>query len=293
MGRVGIPLINAPTQGALGPLHRTSFSVNALTVDHCFRKLYSCDVSLFGAAGWFGKTPARPIPAIDHKTLVKGIVSHMPRVRSLIILDRDVGHLIANASAAPRPRSLYVGRGLDSDDFMAPPFHPAKWAPNLRNVDLMCSRFIWKEPMWNNLEHLRIDTGDLVPGLPMQEIPTILEASPGLRSLEITGIFPPGQSPLPVVKLEALESLTFDTTANGSPVEALNSIIALPTARCRVFFDGSDETQVQSTLQSICRIASGIVDGQAGRKLKLTAPRQNNRFTIGGFKVHPKQEVLT
>ncbi|KAG8946821.1 hypothetical protein FRC04_011368 [Tulasnella sp. 424] len=219
--------------------------------------------------------------------LIKAIVGHMPRVRSLRIIDEEFGYLLENTSAAPCLRSLSLGQGLrdNDDDPIALPFHPAKWAPNLRNVDLMCSPLTWMEPLWNNLERLFIDTGRFMPGLPMQEIFTILKASPGLRSLDITGIVPPEQSPLPAVKLEALESLRFDSTKGGSLAEALNSIIALPTARCAVHFDASDETQVESALQSICRIGLSIADGEAGRKLELVRNDNVNSLTMGGFDV--------
>lgn len=224
-------------------------------------------------------------PGLGQTPLIKAIVGHIPRVRTLRILDRDLQYLITNTSAAPRLRSLCVGGVFGSDDSTAPPVHPAKWAPDLRVVDLQCSRFIWKDPLWNNLKCLRIDTGGFLPGLPMAEIFTILEASPGLRSLDISGIILPGEIPLPAVKLEALETLSFDTTAYGSPVEALNSIVAFPTTRCNVFFDAGGESQIQNTLQSICKIASGITDGGAGRRLKLVGGRQSNRITMGGLEV--------
>ncbi|KAG8963137.1 hypothetical protein FRC05_004908 [Tulasnella sp. 425] len=221
--------------------------------------------------------------------LVEAIVGHMPRVRSLQILDRDFEDLIANAPAAPRLQSLSLNGDSDNEYSIALPCHPAKWAPNLRNVDLWFSCLIWKEPLWNNLERLRINTN---AGLPLQEMFTILKASPGLRSLDILGVFPPGQRPLPVVELEALKYLSF-CSRGGSPAEALNSIIARGTARFTVHcqFDASDETQVQSTLQSTSRFASNIVDGNAGTWLELALGSQPDRITMREFEVRLKKQV--
>ncbi|KIO23861.1 hypothetical protein M407DRAFT_26726 [Tulasnella calospora MUT 4182] len=226
----------------------------------------------------------------DHQTmLVKEVVHHMPRVRKLAILDRDFEYLIASAPAAPRLRSLYLCGGVDNDHSITLPLHPALWAPNLRDVDLYCSRLTWKEPLWNSLELFRIDTGGWTQGLPMEGIFTVLQASPGLRILDLRGIiqrWPPShRRTLPVVRLEALETLKFDTTIQNSPLEALDSIVALPT-RCAVYFDAQDENLRLETLRSICKFAPRTANGdETGSLLKLSAGPCINRFTMGGLDI--------
>lgn len=115
--------------------------------------------------------------------LVKAIVDHMPRVRTLHILDRDLEYLIANTPTAPRLRSLLLHPEADNDSAIAPSVLLTLWAPNLRYINLYRSRVVWKELLWSDLEYLRIDTDYRVQEPSMEEIFTVLQASPRLRTL--------------------------------------------------------------------------------------------------------------
>lgn len=80
-------------------------------------------------------------PEEPQSRLTKTIVDHMPQVRSLRVADRYLGYLVANASAAPRLRSLSSCH--TNNDSMALPFHPDKWAPNLRDMGRGCHGATW------------------------------------------------------------------------------------------------------------------------------------------------------
>lgn len=221
------------------------------------------------------------------RTLVQAIVEHMPRVRKLTTLDRDFEYLITNAPSAPRLRSLHLRRGSDNGGAIVTSLHPALWAPNIREIDLCCSRVVWKELLWSNLERLRIEADYRVQELSMEEIFRVLEASPKLRALDLKGIRLSGHSSqertLPVVKLEALESLKLN--GKDSPLRVLNSIIASPTT-FEVYLDDEDEYQKNETLRTIGKFASRIADGgKAATLLKLSAEPHLNVFALGGLGV--------
>ncbi|KAG8908694.1 hypothetical protein FRC01_007293, partial [Tulasnella sp. 417] len=226
------------------------------------------------------------VPKHHQTRLVEAIVDHMQRVRKLSILDRDLEYLIASAPTAPRLRSLHLRRGLDDEDSIALSIHPAQWAPNLRDVDLYCSRLIWKEPLWNSLERLRIQSGGWAEGLPMEGISTVLQASPGLRILSLTGILRPTyQRTLPVVRLDALENLKLDTPTQSSPLEVLNSIVALPSS-CAVYFDAEDESRRREILRSVYKLVPQTAnDVEGANLLKFAAGIYGCRFRIEGFDV--------
>ncbi|KAG9021151.1 hypothetical protein FS837_007532 [Tulasnella sp. UAMH 9824] len=223
----------------------------------------------------------------QRRTLVEAIAEHMPRVRKLIVVDRDFEYLIENAPSAPRLRSLHLRRGSDNGGAIVTSLHPALWAPNLREIDLCCSRVVWKELLWRNLERLRIEADYRVQELSMEEIFTVVEASPRLHTLDLKGIrlseYPDQERTLPVVKLEALETLKLNGKA--SPLKVLNSIIASPTT-FEVYLSDEDEYQKNETLRTIGKFASRIADGdKAATLLKLSAEPHLNVFALSGLGV--------
>ncbi|KAG8921664.1 hypothetical protein FRC01_000136, partial [Tulasnella sp. 417] len=224
------------------------------------------------------------VPRYPQAVLVRAVVEHMPRVRTLVVQDPDFEYLIANAPAAPRLQSLHIRRGWNYSGPIVPSLHPAEWAPNLRDLDLERPRAVWRELRCRDLEHLRIHADPRV--LSIEAILIVLQASPGLRTLHLRGIrlsrHPSDQITLPSIKLEALESL--ELCEGGPPVDTLNSIIASPT-RFELYPDYDDGNQQAEALRGIGKFASRIADGRDGTVLKFSDDPYPFIFGLGGLEV--------
>ncbi|KAG8918353.1 hypothetical protein FRC01_001904, partial [Tulasnella sp. 417] len=224
-------------------------------------------------------------PDSEPAVLVRAVVEHMPRVRTLVVQDPDFEYLIANAPAAPRLQSLHIRRGWNYSGPIVPSLHPADWAPNLRDLDLERPRVVWRELRCRNLEHLRIHADRRA--LSIEAILIVLQASPGLRTLHLRGIrlsrHPSDQITLPSIKLEALESL--ELCEGGPPVDTLNSIIASPT-RFELYLDYDDGNQQAEALRGIGKFAaSRIANGRYGTVLKFSDDPYPFIFELGGLTV--------
>ncbi|KAG9023518.1 hypothetical protein FS837_005761 [Tulasnella sp. UAMH 9824] len=249
-------------------------------------KSRQADIDVYCASSQIRYSMGLEIPTM----LTKAIVVHMPRVRKLSVLDEDLAHLIANAPTAPRLRSLELLSHARSTarDYgpIALPFHPAQWAPGLRDVSLIHSYTAWAEVPWSNLETLHVHMNGV---LPVEEIFTILAASPDLRSLTLQGLMQSRrfnhQRPISPVKLDALESMTFLSGERGMPFETLQSIIASPKSYFLLSLNASEENLRAENLRSIGRFASCIVHGRAGSVLTLGSRQGWHRMDMGNFRV--------
>ncbi|KAG8930650.1 hypothetical protein FRC00_001051, partial [Tulasnella sp. 408] len=153
----------------------------------------------------------RPSDARLPPSFTKEFSIQAPRFRALSIMERDFGDIPLYESQMAALVSLYVRRYMiDQIERRSPVISLARWAPQVRSVELIGCSVNWPNPGWINLVSLKLVHGDPATVFDTFQLLSILSGSPALQHMTLQGQLAtpaPETAQLPQVHLGKLKTL--------------------------------------------------------------------------------------